>query len=76
MIKRIPITSRKRFAVFVVLVSFFFMGIVFIFISLLSQKAAIEITSYQQCVDAGYPIQESFPERCSVPGGGTFVRND
>jgi len=76
MVKRIPIKSRKRFALFVVIVSFIFMGVVFIFISLFSQKAASEITSYQQCADAGYPIQESYPERCSVPGGKTFTNNE
>lgn len=76
MLKRIPIKSRKRFALFVVVVSFIFMAIVFIFVSLLSQKAVLDITSFQQCADAGYPIQESFPERCSVPGGKTFTNNE
>ena len=33
------------------------------------------ITSYQECVDAGYPIMESFPEQCAVPGGDTFVND-
>lgn len=76
MAKRISLTSRKRFVAFVTIVSFIFMAIVFVFISLISHKAAVEISSYQQCADAGYPIQESFPERCSVPGGKTFTNND
>ena len=32
-----------------------------------------EINSFEECVSAGYPIMESFPEKCSVPGGKTFV---
>lgn len=31
------------------------------------------ITSYDECAAAGYPVQESYPEKCSVPGGQTFV---
>src|SRR3989344_2189845 len=31
-----------------------------------------EITSFQECADAGYPIMESFPEQCRTPDGGTF----
>ena len=32
-----------------------------------------EITNFKECVAAGYPIMESFPEQCRVPGGQTFV---
>lgn len=32
------------------------------------------ITNYEECVAAGYPIMESYPERCAVPGGETFTR--
>lgn len=32
------------------------------------------ISSFEECAAAGYPIMESYPERCSVPGGPTFTR--
>lgn len=32
-------------------------------------------TSYDECVDAGYPIQESYPQKCSVPGGETYTQD-
>lgn len=32
-----------------------------------------EISSFEDCVAAGYPILESSPERCTVPGGETFI---
>jgi hypothetical protein len=42
---------------------------------LFSQKPQPQINSFKDCANAGYPIQESFPERCSVPGGATFTNN-
>lgn len=35
---------------------------------------ARDISTFEECATAGYPIMESYPERCSVPGGGTFTR--
>ena len=32
------------------------------------------IGSYEECLAAGYPVMESFPEQCAVPGGETFTR--
>lgn len=32
------------------------------------------ISSYEQCVAAGYPVMESYPEQCAVPGGQSFTR--
>lgn len=33
------------------------------------------ISSYQECADAGFPIQESYPERCLTSDGRTFINN-
>ncbi len=36
-------------------------------------QARIEgITSFAECKEAGYPIQESYPERCMTPDGSSF----
>lgn len=32
------------------------------------------ITSFEECAAAGYPIQESFPERCVSPDGKAFTK--
>ncbi|MCO6431443.1 MAG: hypothetical protein J5J00_11330 [Deltaproteobacteria bacterium] len=32
------------------------------------------ISSYEECVKAGYPIMKSFPARCAVPGGKVFTQ--
>lgn len=34
------------------------------------------INTYADCVAAGYPVQESYPEVCSVPGGQSFTNPD
>lgn len=31
------------------------------------------INSFQACVDAGYPVQQSYPEVCAAPGHGSFT---
>ncbi|OGG75357.1 hypothetical protein A3A41_04440 [Candidatus Kaiserbacteria bacterium RIFCSPLOWO2_01_FULL_54_22] len=31
------------------------------------------ITTFDECAAAGYPIMESYPEQCAVPGGPSFT---
>ena len=31
------------------------------------------IRNFEDCVNAGYPIMESYPRQCAVPGGETFT---
>ncbi len=31
------------------------------------------INSFQECVDAGYPVMESYPRQCATPDGRTFT---
>ncbi len=31
------------------------------------------VSSFDECVAAGYPVMESYPRRCAVPDGQTFV---
>lgn len=32
-----------------------------------------EISSFEECVEAGYPILESYPPQCIAPGGRAFT---
>jgi hypothetical protein len=32
------------------------------------------ISTFEQCAAAGYPVQESFPERCTTPDGQSFTK--
>ena len=33
-----------------------------------------EITSYEECVAAGYPILKTYPPQCVTPDGKRFVK--
>jgi len=33
------------------------------------------VANFEQCVAAGYPVQESYPDRCTTPDGKTFTRD-
>lgn len=54
------------------------LGIVAILIALgvkMYRDSQVEqISSYEECVDAGYPILESYPEQCMTPDGRGFTR--
>lgn len=32
------------------------------------------ITNFEECASAGYPVMESYPEQCRTPDGRTFVK--
>jgi len=34
---------------------------------------ATTINNFDECIAAGYPIMESYPEQCAVPGGPSFT---
>ncbi len=33
----------------------------------------VEISSFEECAAAGYPVMESYPEQCRTPDGRSFV---
>ncbi len=35
----------------------------------------IEITSFETCAEAGYPVAESYPRQCIVPNGPNFTED-
>lgn len=41
---------------------------------LLSKEKDLVISSFQECMDAGYPIMESYPRQCNA-GGNHFVED-
>lgn len=58
---------------FVVVLSFVVAMILLLVFSLKGETPSKTIDSFEECARL-YPIQESYPERCSVPGGKTFTR--
>ena len=47
----------------------------FLFRPEVKQPAANTVDSYDSCVAAGNPVQQSFPERCSTTDGKTFTNS-
>lgn len=48
-----------------------------IFIILITRpKKAAVIRNFRECADYGYPVTETFPETCSVPGGATYKADE
>jgi len=38
-------------------------------------EQAQEINSFDECVEAGYPVMESYPRQCRTPDGKTFIED-
>lgn len=38
------------------------------------KQKVLQIDTFEKCADAGYPIMESYPPRCAVPGGKSFTQ--
>lgn len=36
-------------------------------------KPPVVVNSFAECEKAGYPVMESYPRQCRVPGGALFV---
>jgi hypothetical protein len=32
-----------------------------------------QVNNFDECVEAGYPVMESYPRQCRIPGGRTFT---
>ena len=50
-----------------------FLLIIFGLAFLMDDSSGLEVSNFQECLDAGYPVMESYPRQCSVPTGETFV---
>jgi hypothetical protein len=59
----------------IIALSILFIGIIGALASITARQIKKnQIQSFDECAAAGYPIQESYPERCTVPGGKSFDR--
>lgn len=38
-------------------------------------KVLLEVNSFDECIEAGYSIMESYPRQCRAPDGKTFVED-
>jgi hypothetical protein len=40
-----------------------------------NKDGIMAVNSYEDCIAAGYPVMDSYPEQCQTPEGETFVRD-
>ncbi|MBI4137257.1 Gmad2 immunoglobulin-like domain-containing protein [Candidatus Roizmanbacteria bacterium] len=58
-----------------------FLGILFValaiwnFVGFGKRIPSSEISNFEDCVAAGYPVMERYPEQCRAPDGKTFTRD-
>jgi aldose sugar dehydrogenase len=69
---KMMLTIRLIIALIVFLVIFLLHH--FFYQSKINNDSDLIINSYIDCVEAGYPILESYPEQCNAPDGRNFVR--
>ena len=60
----------KKIILFILVIILLFV-VYYFFIK--KEPVLVEITNFEDCVSAGYPVMESYPRQCSVPDGGHFV---
>ncbi len=65
-----------HFKAIIAVLIFFVLGIGgYYFYQNLADEQIQEITSFEECVEAGYPVTESHPRQCKVPGGEKFTED-
>ena len=51
-------------------------GLLLALSNIAKQQRILNVSSYAECVNAGYPVRESYPTQCATPDGRTFVNPD
>lgn len=64
--------SRKKYWYFILLL--IITPLAYLYFSSIQKKHS-SIQSFKECVDAGYPILETYPEQCKIPGK-SFINPD
>ena len=67
---------KQRSIITLLFVIIALIGIVFLVNSFSSKQAVGQISNFEDCKNAGYPILESFPEQCATPDGRTFTNTN
>ncbi len=61
--------QSKPIAIVIILAILAAVGVFFFY----KDTSYASITTFSECRDAGFPVMESYPERCNTPDGRTFV---
>lgn len=61
--------------VFLILLAFVVIIAAFVLYDSYFKEEHKDMASFQECVNAGYPVMESYPRRCKILNGKTFTEN-
>jgi len=61
----------------IVLIIVVVLGLLVVFFIITNKEKLVpeEVTSFEECVSAGYPAMESYPRQCRAPNGELFVES-
>jgi hypothetical protein len=62
------VSAKPKFMIMLAIILLLAIGVV------LAIKPTKRITNFQECIDAGYPTQESYPAVCRTPDGRSFTQ--
>lgn len=69
----------KKSIIISLIIIFVVLGIYFFVLTskkeLTPASTPIAINNFEECVDSGYPVLESYPRQCKTPEGKSFVEN-
>ena len=44
------------------------------FIGTMRKELPVQITNFEECAKAGYPVRQGYTEQCTTPQGKVFMR--
>ncbi len=62
----------KKFIISILALAIVVGGFIF-FYKKAGSPIVLDVKSFEDCLDAGYPVLESFPRQCKTPDGRTFA---
>jgi hypothetical protein len=65
--------KTKKNSVYLLVAALVFLAILAVVAIMDAQSRIQSIDNFDDCVAAGYPVQESYPERCTTSDGHSFV---
>ncbi len=66
---------KKSGVIIIVLVLVLLLSASAVSIDRLGKRSLIEVDSFVSCIEAGFPILESYPRQCKTPEGETFIES-
>lgn len=66
--------NKKVFIIILITAITFALILVCIYLTKNNKKGVQVVSSFEECVAAGYPVLESYPEQCRTPDGKSFTR--